>query len=86
MAFHRGSQDLLLAIPFVAQVLVAGSCSYVVHAVFQHSHIPESGTLFLSLLARLRTYPHVGIHCCILEIKILFSHLSLQLSDFQLLL
>ena len=30
MSFHRGSQDLLLAIPFVAQVLVAGLCSYVV--------------------------------------------------------
>ena len=43
MVFLRGSQDLLLAILFVAQVLMA---DHVASTVFQHSHIPESGTLF----------------------------------------
>ena len=84
MAFHRGSQDLLLAIPFVAQVLVAGSYSYVVQ--FFSILIFLSQEHYFCSLARLWTYPHVGIHHCILEIKILFNHLSLQLSDFQLLL
>ena len=36
----------------------------------------------LSLLAWLHAYPLIGL-CCILEIEILFNHLSLQLSDFQ---
>ena len=72
----RGPQDLLFAVPFVAQIFVAASCSM----TFQPS-LPYFREL-LSLLARLHAYPHVGLHC-ILEIKILFNHLSLQLSHFQ---
>ena len=41
-SFSQRLSGLMLAIPFVAQVLVAGSCS----TVFQHSHIPESRTFF----------------------------------------
>lgn len=69
-AFHSGSQDLLFAIPFVAQIFVAGSCGM----AFQPSCTYVRG--ILSLLARLRTYRHVGFQS-ILEIEILFKHFSL---------
>ena len=73
IASHKGSQVLLLGIySLVAQILMAGLCS----TIFHHSHPWVRG--MLSLLARLRSYPHVGL-CCVLEIEIL----NLQLSDFQ---
>ena len=72
-ASHRGPQDLLFAVPFVAQIFMAASSSM----AFQPS-LPCFREL-LSLLARLHGYPHMGLQC-ILEIEI---HLSLQLSDFQ---
>ena len=75
-ASHRGPQDLLFAVPFVAQIFMAASSSM----AFQPS-LPCFREV-LSLLARLHGYPHVGLWC-ILEIEILFNHLSLQLSDFQ---
>ena len=75
-AFHRGSEDLLCAIPFVAQIFMAGSCN------MAFLPCPPCVNDILSLLAWLHTYPHIGLRC-ILEIEILFNHLSLQLSDFQ---
>ena len=73
-ASRRGPQDLLFAVPFVAQIFMAASSS----VAFQPS-LPYFREL-LSLLARLYMYPHVGLRCS-LEIEILFNHL--QLSDFQ---
>ena len=75
-ASHRGPQDLLFAVPFVAQIFMAASSSM----AFQPS-LPCFRKL-LSLLAGLHAYPYVGLRC-ILKIEILFNHLSLQLSDFQ---
>ena len=52
--------------------------------LFQYG-FPALPSLFrelLSLLAGLHAYPHVGLRC-ILEIEILFNHLSLQLLDLQ---
>ena len=45
MAFHRGSQDLLLAIPFVAQVLTL------------HFHTKTKSILLYKIIATLKNYP-----------------------------
>ena len=74
-AFNKGSPELLFAIPFVAQLLLAGSYS----ALFQPSDPWVRDILFL--LAKLHDNSLVGLRC-VLEIEILFSNLSLHLSDF----
>ena len=75
-AYHRGSQDLLFAVPLATQILMAGS-----HSIGIQSTLPCVRDV-LSLLAWLHTQPRVKVRI-VLDIEILFSHLSLQLSDFQ---
>ena len=65
-AFHKGPSDMLLALSFVSQLLLAGSHS----DVFQ-PHYPWLRNI-LSLLAALHASPNVTFHCA-LEVEILFD-------------
>ena len=73
--FHKGPPDLLLALSFVSQFLLAGS-----HGDVFQPHYPWLKNI-LSLLAALHASPNVTLHCA-LEVEILFNSLSLS-SDIQ---
>ena len=72
-AFHKGPSDMLLALSFVSQLLLAGSHS----DVFQ-PHYPW----LRNILAALHASPNIMLHCA-LEVEILFNSLFLSLSDIQ---